>query len=98
MPELGQEKRIGFIGWLLRGVGSLALLVLICGCASVGPATVAQDRFDYNSAISESWKRQTLLNIVKLRYLDPPSFTDVGQIVAGYSLETGVNASGQLAK
>jgi hypothetical protein len=98
MPEYGRGKTATLQRWLLWGAGTLSLLVLSCGCASVGPATVAQDRFDYNSAISESWKRQTLLNIVKLRYLDPPSFTDIGQIVAGYSLETGVNASGQLAK
>ena len=78
---------------LLAAVG----LSIVSGCRSIGPATIARDRYDYSSSISESWKRQTLLNIVKLRYLDPPIFVDVGQIVAGYSLETSLNAGGQIS-
>ena len=70
------------------------LLPSVVGCRGIGPGTVARDRYDYSASISESWKRQTLLNIVKLRYLDPPIFVDVGQIVSGYSLETGVSAGG----
>ncbi len=71
--------------------------LLLGGCKGIGPATIARDRYDYSSSISESWKRQTLLNIVKLRYVDPPIFVDVGQIVAGYSLETGVSVGGQVS-
>ena len=66
-------------------------LLLLTGCASIGPATVSRDRFDYASSITESWKRQTLLNIVKIRYIEPLFFVDVGQIVSGYTLETGVS-------
>jgi hypothetical protein len=69
--------------------------LVLSGCQSMGPGTVPRDRADYSDALTESWKRQMLKNIVKLRYLDPPMFVDVGQIVSGYSLETGVSIGGQ---
>src|SRR5688572_33058469 len=87
-PLPGKHRRVALI--LLPALA----VAMITGCQGVGPATVARDRSDYSSSISESWKRQTLLNIVKLRYLDPPIFVDVGQIVAGYTLETGISAGG----
>jgi hypothetical protein len=79
----------------LRAAG-LSLLLALTGCHSIGPHTVATDRFDYSSAIADSWKQQTLLNIVKLRYFDLPVFVDVSSVVAGYSLQTGLSVGGSL--
>ena len=75
---------------------SLAV-VLLAGCTHLGPQTVTRDRFDYNTAISDSWKEQTLLNIVKLRYADMPLFVEVASIVSGYTLEGSVNIAGGLS-
>jgi hypothetical protein len=73
---------------------ALSALLALTGCKSIGPGQVPGDRFDYSAAVSDSWKRQTLLNIVKLRYLDPPTFVEVGQIVASRTLSGSVNLSG----
>lgn len=86
------------MGKTVRGITARVLLLAgvlaLAACQSVGPATISRDRFDYSTAIGDSWKRQTLLNIVRLRYADPPIFVDVGQVVAGYSLETSVSVAG----
>jgi hypothetical protein len=82
-------------GAVARTLGLCIAFVALCGgCAHLGPSTVIVDRSDYSSAIAESWKQQTLLNIVKLRYMDLPVFVDVSSIVAGYSLQSGVNVGG----
>lgn len=75
---------------LMSLLSRLILLALIplCGCAPIGPPTIARDRFDYTTAIADSWKRQMLLNIVKIRYGDAPIFLDVASIINQYSLET----------
>lgn len=75
--------------WAMRtGLVHIVLVaVLLAGCASVGPPKVERDRFDYVAAISESWKRQTLFNLVKLRYLDAPVFMDVASVINQYVLE-----------
>ena len=78
-------------------VATIAGTLALTGCTSIGPHTVTTDRFDYSTAIADSWKQQTLLNIVKLRYLDLPVFVDVSSVVAGYSLQSGVSINGMLS-
>src|SRR5262245_6035063 len=73
----------------------LIALVGLAGC-TIGPRTVSRDRFDYSAAVAESWKRQMLLNVVKLRYSDAPVFLDVGQIVSGYTVQSTFSATGNI--
>jgi len=78
----------------MRGRIAVALLSLsVTTCASIGPGTVPHDRIDYGSSIGNSWKEQTLLNIVKLRYADMPIFLEVAQVIAGYQLQGTLGTS-----
>jgi hypothetical protein len=80
----------------LRSAGCVAVLFVLASpaCVTLGPSTLSRDRFDYGTEIGDSWKRQTLINLVRMRYYDLPVFVDVGQIVGGYTLETGVSGGG----
>jgi len=74
----------------------IGILLAASGChrlrQHIGPGTIMADRVPYNNAVATSWKEQTLLNIVKLRYAEAPFFVDVPQIVSGYSLDRGASA------
>jgi hypothetical protein len=77
---------------------TLSTIVLVIiglgGCISIGPRTIARDRFDYIAAISESWKSQMLLNLVKLRYGDAPVFLDIASVINQYGIEGTLGFSG----
>ncbi len=68
-----------------------ASLFLLAGCAGFGPLTVSRDRFDYTAAISDSWKRQMLFNMVKIRYGDAPVFLDVTSVISQYQIAGQIN-------
>jgi hypothetical protein len=72
-------------------------LLSLAGCASIGPPTVVRDRFDYVAAISDSWKRQTLLNLLKVRYADAPVFMDITSVISAYSVQGELSVGGQVA-
>ena len=80
-----------------KSIITTTAILLLTACTHIGPKTVPRDRFDYNTAISDSWKAQTLLNIVKLRYADMPLFVEVASVVSGYTLEGSVNLGGTVS-
>ncbi len=57
-----------------------------------GPQILGSDHLDYARALSDAQKRETLFNVVRLRYGDVPVFLSTSQVIAGYSLDAGAQA------
>jgi hypothetical protein len=77
---------------------SCALTMFAAGCVhpAIGPRSLPRDRALYSVSLADSWKEQTLLNIVKMRYIDPPVFVDIGNIVSSYSLVQSASLGGTI--
>jgi hypothetical protein len=72
----------------------VATVLLLNGCTGIGPGTITRDRFDYTTALSDSWKSQMLLNMVKLRYGDAPVFLEVASVINSYEISGSGSAGG----
>ena len=64
--------------------------MLLGGCIRFGPTNLVDDQLGYSRALSDSEKQQTLLNVVRLRYADMPTFLDTTQVISGYQLQRSV--------
>ena len=92
--------KVDAVAAMTRAVGLLlawSASGLIAGCSSVGPPTVVRYRFDSVAAISDSWKRQMVLNLLKIRYADAPVFLDVASVINAYALTGQLSIGGQVA-
>jgi hypothetical protein len=68
----------------------------IAACQSIGPGSIPRDRLDYAGAIADSWKEQTLLNIIRLRYFDTPTFLDIASVISSYQLQGEVRFGAEI--
>jgi hypothetical protein len=75
--------------------GVVAGLLVLANCASIGRNSVRRDRVDYIGAVADSWKYQTLLNIVRLRYGDAPVFVDVSSLISSYTFQLQFMINGE---
>jgi hypothetical protein len=58
----------------MRWVCPVLLVMGLSGCTGFGPQTLSYQQADYAAAMANAGKRQTFLNILKLRYGDVPAF------------------------
>lgn len=80
---------------ILRAAVAAAMMTAV-GCTHLPSRIVVRDRFDYGQSVTESWKRQMLLNVVRIRYADAPVFMDVTSIILSYTLLENANAGATL--
>jgi hypothetical protein len=73
-------------------VGAPLSVMMIAGCTSIGPTRLTRDHLDYTRMLSESSKRQTLFNLVRMRFGQPPAFVSINQLVAGYQVQGSAQA------
>lgn len=74
-------------------MGLWLTLCLLASCTNVGPKSIRNTRFNYNSAIVDTRNEQLLTNLVRLRYRDPPFFIEVSSIATQYVLAVGGSAT-----
>lgn len=67
------------------------------GCVGFGSARLQADQVDYARALSEAQKRQTLSNIVGMRYADPPAVLPVSSVIAAYAFDGSASANASLS-
>ena len=74
----------------------VACAVCLVGCQARGSRQLPLDRFDYNTAIADSSNQQMLLNLVRLRHGEVPTFLAVNSVLTQYvwTGEAGVFGSG----
>lgn len=75
---------------------TLILLLLLIGCANLGPTTLKSERSNYNLAVQKTNDEQLLLNLVRLKYRDTPFFMEVSSVASQFTLSTSANASATL--
>ncbi len=75
-------------GWRQAvAVALLSVAAAQCGC--LGPSAVRETRSRYNEAIQATNNEELLLNLVRLRYNEPPGFLPITGLNAQFELTAG---------
>jgi hypothetical protein len=71
-------------------------VLVLCGAGcALGPIALERNRLKYNEAVRQTWNEQFLLNIVRLRYRDPPQFDAVTNILSSHEFGAATSSQNQ---
>ena len=73
---------------------ALLLILLSAGCA--GPHALRHSRAKYSAAVQVTQNEQLLLNLVRLRYRDTPSFLELGSLATQFNFDESVGIAGTI--
>lgn len=77
----------------MKSICILLTSILMTGCVGkLGPSALKNDCLTYNRAVQYSNDTQLLLNLVRLRYRDSPTFLQIGVISSAYELKRSASA------
>ncbi len=76
----------------------MAVAMATCGCGIVGPRAVKHDGVNYNKALRHSADKQLLLNIVRMRYRDNPTYLEMVSLSTSYTLAAGASTEAEMWK
>jgi hypothetical protein len=71
----------------------IPVILVVSGCSGFGPGTLSDERMGYNEALQQTNDEELLINLVRLRYHDSPSFVSVSGITAQSNLTTSTSLS-----
>lgn len=74
-----------------------AVLLAIAGCVRIPVATMQATATDYNVALQRASEEQLLLNLVRLRYHEPPFFMEPSAVSAQLRRNAELSASAAIA-
>ncbi|MFH1490895.1 MAG: hypothetical protein ABII06_18480 [Pseudomonadota bacterium] len=70
-----------------------AVVVLLLGGCSIGPTLLKTDYIQYNISVQEGFRKEMLLNLVRVRHLETPFFLQVGAISSTHQFSNSIGGT-----
>ena len=89
----GSDKEMKWIFGKILPIVLIVLMPSIEGCSYLGPNSLDTERRRYNDVMKKTNDEELLLNLVRMRYSDRPSFLSVASITSSLSMSSSASAT-----